>query len=188
MRCLLIACLWVLPWLAAAQSGPFGRDLQGAPIGRFSRQDHGLVVLFFVASDCPISNRYIPVITQMRREFQEVDFWWVYPNAEDTADVVREHRRQFSIQGNVALDPNQSLVRLAHARATPEAALFTVRGGQLREIYHGRVDDRYLALDKERPRATQHNLEDAISAALAGRPVTPAVTRPTGCAIMPRGQ
>jgi hypothetical protein len=189
MRSLLIASIWLVSWLAAAQAGQFGRDLNGEPIGRLSQQNNGLVVLFFLASDCPISNRYSPVIMQMQRGFQpqHVDFWWVYPNASDTAEVVREHRRQFSIAGNVALDPDHSLVHLAHARATPEAAVFTVHDGQMHEVYHGRVDNRYLAFGKERPQPTQHDLQDAISATLAGRTVTPAVTPPTGCAIMLQG-
>jgi hypothetical protein len=69
--------------------------------------------------------------------------------------------------------------------ATPEAAVFVPDGSGWREVYHGRIDDRYLSFGHERPHATQHDLELAIGAALAHRPVPPPGGDPVGCAIMP---
>ena len=74
---------------------------------------------------------------------------------------------------------------MAHVSVTPEAAVFAVESGQLRETYHGRVDDLYFAFGQERPAATHHDLEDAISASLAGRPVAVAAHAPVGCSIIP---
>ena len=47
-------------------------------------------MLIFAASDCPISNRYVPEIARLTNEFspQGVRFWWVYPNGADTASVI----------------------------------------------------------------------------------------------------
>jgi hypothetical protein len=60
---------------------------------------------------------------------------------------------------------------LAHVTTTPEAAVFRSNGDVLREVYRGRIDDRYLSIGQERPQPQQHDLEAAISAALAGKPV-----------------
>jgi hypothetical protein len=82
------------------------------------------------------------------------------------------------------LDPKQSLVALAHATVTPEAAIFLVDGDNLREVYHGRIDDRYISLGQERPHAQHHDLELALAAALAGRPVPPPEGPAVGCSIV----
>jgi hypothetical protein len=149
------------------------------------------VVLIFAASDCPISNRYVPEIARLRREFAGADgrdeavrFWWVFPNADDSAAVVLKHNREFSIDENTVLDPRQSLVARAHVTTTPEAAVFAVEGESLREIYHGRIDDRYISLGQERPEAQRHDLQMAIHAALDGKPVPQPQGPPVGCSIV----
>jgi hypothetical protein len=181
----------VLLWGAAAlgQAGALGRGLDGRPVERLAGAETRVVVLFFAATDCPISNRYVPEMMRLRALYgaRHVAFWWVYPNAADTAEVVRAHEREFAMKGDAVLDDRQRLVRMAHARATPEVAVFRVSGGGLQEVYHGRVDDRYLSLGRERPAATEHDLEDAMVATLAGKTVARAVTEPVGCAIVPLG-
>jgi hypothetical protein len=82
------------------------------------------------------------------------------------------------------LDARQTLVALAHATVTPESAVFVVEGGTLREVYHGRIDDRYLDIGQERPQAQHHDLETAITAALAGKPVPQPGGPPVGCSIV----
>ena len=75
-------------------------------------------------------------------------------------------------------------MKLAHATVTPEAAVFVVEGKTLREVYQGRVDDRYISLGQERPQAQHHDLELAITAALAGKPVPHPQGPPVGCSIV----
>jgi hypothetical protein len=77
---------------------------------------------------------------------------------------------------------------MARATITPEVAIFVPAGTGLREVYRGRIDDRYIALGQERPFAMKHDLEEAIRAVLANRPV-PAPGGPTvGCSIVPRNE
>ena len=57
---------------------------------------------------------------------------------------------------------------MAHATTTPEAAILVPQGGELHEVYRGRIDDRYIALGRERPQAMHHDLEEAIRAGRAG--------------------
>jgi len=90
------------------------------------------------------------------------------------------------MQGATIIDAKQDLVRMAHVSVTPEAAVFAVENGRLREAYHGRIDDLYFAFGQERPAAAHHDLEDAISAVMAGRPAMAAAHGPVGCSIVPR--
>jgi hypothetical protein len=62
---------------------------------------------------------------------------------------------------------------------TPEAAVYA----NGRVVYHGRIDDRYVDLGLERPAPTVHDLDDALTAVLAGRPVEHPVTQAVGCYI-----
>ena len=182
---LLLAILPIIPGQAQLNE-PFGKDLHGGPVRELSGRGVRVVVLFFASTDCPISNRYIPEIARLSEQFADagVRVWWVYPNPGDTAEVVERHRRDFSIAGDAVLDWRQNLVAMAHVGVTPEAAVFVVDGPVLREVYHGRVDDRYLSLGRERPEAGSHDLEAAIRAAVAGKPVPQPGGPPVGCSVV----
>jgi hypothetical protein len=165
---------------------PFGLDLHGHPIRQLAGPDTRIVVLIFAASDCPISNRYVPEIARLNKEFagKGIRFWWVFPNATDSAAFVALHNRDFSIHENTVLDPHQSLVAFAHATVTPEASIFLVENGSMHEVYNGRIDDRYLSIGQERPQPQRHELEDAITSALAGKPIPQPEGPPVGCSIV----
>ena len=181
-KCLVIAVL-----IAETPAARLGIDLRGNSIQQLTKPDTRVVVVIFAASDCPISNRYVPEMKRLSQEFsaRHVAFWWAFPNPGDTGDIVREHGRQYAIAENTILDLDQTLARLAHATRTPESAVFLVNDGQLREVYHGRVDDRYLSIGEARPQPAHHDLEAAIESAIDGRPIANAVTRATGCSIVP---
>jgi hypothetical protein len=190
-RALLLVLVLLAAMVRAAAASPpdFGFDLHGKPILQLAGPGVRVIVLVFAGGECPISDRYIPEIARLSKEFstQGVRFWWVYPNAEDTASVVEKHNREFSISEKsgtgTVLDSKQTLVTWAHSTVTPEAAVFVVEGDQPREVYHGRIDDRYLSLGQERPQAGRHELETAIGAALAGKPVPRPGGPPVGCSI-----
>jgi len=172
--------------MCAPAPQPYGLDLNGKPVRELAGPGTRTVVLIFAASDCPISNRYVPEIARLSREFenQSVKFWWVFPNPSDTAAVVAQHDREFSIAESALLDPQQSLVRWSHATTTPEAVVLVREPTGLREVYRGRIDDRYISLGQERPVPQHHDLENAIVSALASKPVPEPGGPPVGCSIV----
>ena len=86
----------------------------------------------------------------------------------------------FAYAGREAVrDPDLALVKFTGATITPEAAV--VVGGKV--VYRGRIDDRYVDLGVERPSPTTHDLVDALTAVLAGKPVARATTQAVGCFI-----
>jgi hypothetical protein len=183
---LLLALRCVAFAAPAPPNAPHGTDLDGHPV-LLAQSAAPAIVLFFTASDCPISNRYEPEMLRLQQKFAAagVEFWWVYPNPGDTAEVIRRHQAQFPGSARVLRDTQQLLIHLSRATVTPEAAVLIPGNGTLREVYHGRIDDRYIALGQERPRAMHHELEDAIAALLAKRAIPPPNGPPVGCSIVP---
>lgn len=168
---------------------PYGYYLNGEPVRTLAPSGASAVVLFFAASDCPISNRYVPEMRRIEEEFaaRGVVLWFIYPNFGTTADVVKQHKAVYGPENHVLLDPDHRLVTLAHAKVTPESAVLIPepRGGETyRTVYHGRIDDRYLRLGQERPKATQHDLERAISEVLEGHVVQQPSGPAVGCGII----
>ncbi|HEY1502080.1 MAG TPA: redoxin domain-containing protein [Acidobacteriaceae bacterium] len=180
--------LFVCASATASGAQTFGVDLNHRPVTQLVSPGSRAAVLFFLASDCPISNRYIPEIQRLDDNFapQGIQFWWVYPNPEETPAKIERHQEQFHIHANVVIDNKQSLTRMAHATITPEVAVLVPAGSTLREAYRGRIDNRYIALGQERPSATRHDLEDALRALTANRPVAAPGGPPVGCSIIPR--
>src|SRR5881296_602075 len=157
-------------------------DLTGRALDPFAARDAKAIVFVFISTDCPVSNRYAPEIRRVEEEFARsgVRFWLVYADAETSSDAIRKHVKEYHLPQQALRDPRQTLVRLAQARVTPEGAVF-LPGGRL--VYHGRIDNRYADLGKERPEATQHDLEEVLKAIVQGKPVPYSTAKAVGCYI-----
>ncbi len=180
MTCSWLAALSVALLPSAAQLAGVS-DLARQPVDPFASTGQ-IRVLLFARSDCPITKRYAPELQRISREFQPdpVQFWLVFPDPSETLQEIRATISQYGFPGTPILDPKHSLVRLAQANTAPEAAVFD-KAGKL--VYHGRIDDLYVDVGKSRSVAQVHDLENAISAALAGRPIKQSVTNAVGCSL-----
>lgn len=156
-------------------------DLTQKPIDPLRDSPGKLIVLIFVRTDCPLSNRYAPAIQEMAHKYAaNAQFWLVYPGRSQTAAAIAKQKSDYGYTLPVARDLTGELVRLSDAKTTPEAAVFD-RSRKL--IYHGRIDNWYEDFGRARATATTHELDDAIRAGLEGK--SPAViTAPAiGCSI-----
>jgi peroxiredoxin len=140
------------------------------------------VVLIFIATDCPISNSYIPELKRLNVEYvaQGVVFYAVQSDPTESSDRVTQYAQEFGYTFPVLLDPQQKLARHTGASITPEAAVLSPSG---RLLYLGRIDDKYPSLGKSRYAASQFDLKDAIAAAVLGKPIVLDRTKAVGCAI-----
>jgi thiol-disulfide isomerase/thioredoxin len=182
-----LACWLIAASAAQRRSGAlYGYDLQGKPVAQLAGAGTQAVVLFFIATDCPVSNRYAPEIERLQKEFagKPVAFWLVYPNATETAEGILRHRAAYALSGAALVRPSQWFVAEAQAAITPEAAVLVPSGSEWRTVYAGRIDNRYVDIGRERPRATRHDLEDAVEAVLAHRAVVAPGGPPVGCGIV----
>ena len=137
-------CLFVLfVFGLTAQIMPGVVDLEGKPLDPLRNTGARAVVLIFIRTDCPISNRYAPEVRRLHELFapKEVRFWLVYPDAKEPVDAIRRHVEEFGYRCGVLRDPRHELVKTSKVKITPEAAVFVPGKGL---VYHGRIDDRYV--------------------------------------------
>jgi hypothetical protein len=156
-------------------------DLDGRARDPFQGSRSRAIVAVFSRTDCPISNRYAPELARLHGAFapRGVEFRLVFPG-DQPVDTITRHLREFGYPFGVWRDPGFAFVDRAGATVTPEAAVFDARGTLL---YLGRIDDRYISAARRRPAPTSRDLEEALAAILAGRPVATDRTPAIGCLI-----
>lgn len=139
-------------------------------------------VFVFVATDCPNSNTYAPILARLYREYSPrgVAFFNVYSDPSETAAAIRKHDSDYQVPFAALVDPHQTLARETGARSTPEVVILGAAGQQL---YRGRVDNRFIEPGKTRYQPTENDLDEALSAVVSGKAVPHPVTRSIGCAI-----
>ncbi len=141
------------------------------------------LVLLFVRTDCPISNRYAPELERIYEKYSAdgIDFRTVYPEPGLSSQDMDHHRTEYGLKIPASLDPYRHYVNLAKASVTPEAAVFVE--GKL--IYRGRIDNWYIDIGKSQPKPTEHSLEDVLRLISEGKIPAFRETRPVGCVIEP---
>ena len=178
-RLTVLTVLGVCSGLGSAQQTAL--DLDGHAVNPLTVDADKVVVLVFLRRDCPVSSRYAPAIQEISRRFADrASFWLVYPDKNESAESIRKYLADYGYRLPALRDPEHVLVKLGHAQITPEAAVFNSHH-QL--VFDGRIDDWYVDLGRARPAPTTHELEDAIHAALAGKPVERSEVRGVGCYI-----
>ena len=152
----------------------------GKAVRPFETTNVAAVAFIFLSTECPISNRYAPEVQRLQGKFSKTAFWLVYPNREESDQAVTKHLKEFRHTGPALRDPQHKLVRLAKARVTPEAAVFSPRGELL---YYGRIDDRSVDFGKERPEPTTRDLEAALTSVMKGETPVRTAAAAVGCPI-----
>jgi len=173
---------WLLAALIAA--APQIRTVDGAVLRPLAPAG-AANVLFFIASDCPISNGYAPEFQRICHAYASrgVSCALVYEDVHATPDGVRKHLADYRYdEVPAAIDKDGTLARQLGTTVTPEAAVVD-RTGTVR--YRGRVDNLYASLGRPRRVVTVHDLQDAIEAVVSGRAVATPETTPIGCFIVP---
>jgi hypothetical protein len=177
---LVSACTFAL---AAAAPVTFSlSDAAGQTRASTELRHYQAAVLLFVATECPNSNTYAPVLARLHREYSArgVLFWSVYSDPDDNAAAVQKHAAEYQIPYSALLDPGHTLALKTGARSTPEAVILSPEGVVL---YRGRIDDRFVDFGKTRFRPAHEDLREALDQVLTGQPVKNPVTKVLGCAI-----
>lgn len=186
---LLILCLALTAnALTAASDGLQVRGVDGHAFALFAPKGPASAI-FFVATDCPISNWYAPTIQQVCRDYaaRGVDCTLVYEDIDlgqtpASLDAnVRTHLNEYRY-GTMpaAIDRTRVVAKRAKASITPQVVLVD-HAGAIR--YRGRIDNAYADLGKPRQHVTSHDLRVSIEAMLAGQPVPKPETEALGCYI-----
>ena len=195
MRSLRVAVTW-LTVVATAALGATDvaiRALDGTMLQPFAPPGTA-GVLFFVATDCPISNSYAPEIQRICRDYgtRGVSCTLIYEDVDTSPTpahldaAARQHLMEFRY-GDMpaAVDRTRAVAKAARATVTPQAVLVD-RAGAIR--YRGRIDNFYAALGKPRQQVTERDLRQALDAVLESRPVPRPETEAHGCFIVDPAQ
>ena len=137
-----------------------------------------LVVLMFIATECPYSNAYNDRMRDMAAAYASkgVQFVGVNSNStESVADAVA-HAKKHGHTFTIVKDPGNKVADLYEARRTPEVFVIS-KDGKLE--YHGRIDENY----EDAAKVASPDLKNALDALLAGQPVARAETKAFGCTI-----
>ena len=175
---LLVASIAVL-----AAGVPTLGDLNGSLLNPF-RPTGAANVLFFISSDCPISNSYAPTIQRICAGLEDkgVHCMLLYEDIGIDQRAATKHLDEYSYRGiPAAIDADRRIATYAKATITPEAVVID-RKGEIR--YRGRINNFYAALGKPRQQVTQHDLVDALNAVINGKPVPNPETQALGCYIV----
>jgi peroxiredoxin len=157
------------------------KDTQDNAVSLASFKDKKVLVVVFVGTQCPINNLYQPRLAELYKEFgpQGVGFLAVNSNWQDSARAIAEHAKKYEIPFPVSRDEGNRVADLFGAGRTPEAF---VLDGKRNIRYQGRIDDRF-GLDYQKPKASRHDVAEALKEVLAGKQVTVAKTPVAGCII-----
>jgi thiol-disulfide isomerase/thioredoxin len=174
----ILACLFSFYSLLARQTVI---DIHGSTDELLAQGRGKVLVLVFVRTDCPISNRYAPLLQEMSKKYgQQASFRLVFPDRTESSDKIRHYLQEYSYQLPAIRDLDHALVKRTMAKATPEAAVFDAKGEL---VYHGRIDNLYEHIGQSRRTATTHELAEAIEAARKGLNPSVSVTEAVGCFI-----
>jgi thiol-disulfide isomerase/thioredoxin len=175
---IILACLFSFYSLLARQTVT---DIHGSADEALAQGRGKVLVLIFVRTDCPISNRYAPLLQEMNKKYgQRASFQLVFPDKTESTDKIRHYLQEYNYQLPAIRDLNHALVKKTMAKATPEAAVFDAKGEL---VYHGRIDNLYERIGQSRRAATTHELAEAIEAASKGLKPPVSATDAVGCFI-----
>jgi thiol-disulfide isomerase/thioredoxin len=154
-------------------------------LAAFAAFAHGpaIQVLFFITTDCPVSNFYAPEIQSICRDYRDVSCRLVYEDLAIDKIAVRRHMSEYKY-GDLpnVIDSHRDIAVRVGATVTPEAVVIDMRAAVR---YRGRIDNFYAAIGRPRRQATEHDVRRALDAVLAGKPVANPQTTPIGCSIVP---
>jgi len=168
------------------------RDVDGTackPLQAARERGAKAVCFLFVAIDCPISNGYAPEINRICQAYGKTkdgkkdgafDFYFVHADPDLAPADAKKHAADYGYDCPVLMDRKKELAGALGAKVTPEAFVVSTDGAVL---YHGRIDDRYVAYGKSRIEPTVRDLRAALDAIEAGKAVATPETKAIGCPI-----
>jgi hypothetical protein len=126
-------------------------------------------VVVFLDPECPVANRYIPVLNALAAEFARGGFVFLGAYTDPTANLeqLRAHAREFRIAFPTVDDRAQRLARYVGASYAAEAVVLNADGHVL---YRGRIDDRVGENGAARPTATHEELRSVLQRLSRGEP------------------
>ena len=153
---------------------------------RFSSEElygpKGLLVAF-TCNHCPYAIAVWPRLIELAKKAQAlgINTAGINPNIhpeypEDAPEHMQEKIKEWGIPFPYLIDRTQETAQAYSAQCTPDLYLY---GADKRLVYHGRFDDNW----KDASKVTRRDLQEAVEALAAGRPVAQEQKPSMGCSI-----
>ena len=138
-------------------------------------------VLIFLAPLCPICQNMSFDLRQLEKDFagEPLEFVGVFPNASTTEAQIAAFQQTYDLNMTMGKDTAHWAEALG-ARWTPEVFVLDAADSV---VYQGRINDRYFAPGKRKPKTKRRDLDAALRDCLAGREVAEPITDAVGCPI-----
>ena len=139
------------------------------------------LVIFFMGTECPLANLYVPRMIEMSERFgaQGVGFVGVYPHESETLPQIAAHASDCDLPFVIVKDFGQQFADAVGVERTPATVIFDGEGA-LR--YRGRIDDQY-SVAARRPTPRKQELVHALEQLLAGESIQIAESDADGCLL-----
>ena len=120
-------------------------------------------------------------LRQLEKDFagESVEFVGVFPNASTTEAQITTFQQTYDLDMTMGKDTAHWAETLG-ARWTPEVFVLDEADSV---VYRGRINDRYFAPGKRKPKTKRRDLDAALRDCLSGRVVAEPVTNAVGCPI-----
>ena len=134
-------------------------------------------VVLFLSSKCPCSQGYDARFKALADTYtpRGVRFLGINSSADETVADAEAHRKRVGLPFPVVKDERNLAADRMKAQSTPEAFVLDAKGIVR---YSGRIDD-----SRDQAKVTQHDLQDALDAVLAGKLPAHSHEGALGCAI-----
>ena len=161
-------------------------DMEGeiiSPIAILNHPDCKGVVVLFIATDCPISNRYAPEVRRIYEEFhpQGIEFFLVYTRPDESAETIRQHLEDYEYPMPGIIDHQRQITQFTGAKVTPESVVFDATG---KMVYRGRIDDRFQDFGLSRTEPAVRDLVSVLDDVAQGRDREFSESIAVGCYIV----
>ncbi len=156
-------------------------DIRGLERNLPELGEHQAIVFAFTSSSCPLVRRYMPRLKELDAEFRSrgVQFVAVNVGANDTVRDTAAQAVDLDAPFYFVKDLDFSVAKALGVRKTPEVVILDSKNVVR---YRGRIDDQ-IRTGGARPEATRHDLKEALTEVLDGKPVSIAQTEVDGCLI-----
>ena len=144
------------------------------------------VILIFTCNHCPFAKKYESRIIGLDKKFKSKGFPVVAISPNDTALVPDDNFENMQIRAKekgysfpYLLDVTQDIARAYGATKTPHVYILEKQKGDYIVKYIGAIDDN----TDDESAVKEKYVENAVNNILAGKPVTPDMTKAIGCTI-----
>ena len=152
-------------------------DYNGVKHSLSDYKDSKVIVLMFIATQCPVSNSYNGRMNDLYKDYHDkgVAIIGINANKSESIEDIKMHAQEKGFKFPVLKDWKNVIADKLGATVTPE---IFVLNPHFEILYHGRIDN-----SSRIEKVTSHDLRNALDEILSSKLVVVSSTKAFGCTI-----